>query len=410
MLDRIVVINDVSTAKGGATGLALASIRGFRAMGHPVTLLTGDSGDNEDLRADGVEVMALGQARLLSSPLHKAAITGLYNSAAERMVTRWIEQYDTPKTVYHLHGWAQILSPSIFHALRPVMRRVTLSAHDFFLVCPNGAYSFLKTGEICALTPQSIGCIGASCDRSNYANKLWRVGRQAVRRLTLPLRADAPSVLMIHERMRPHLERGGAPGAALSTLPNPVTPFVNYRVEAEANREFLFIGRLEHGKGPDLACAAAAEAGVPLRVIGDGPMEDSLKREFPDVAFSGRLTHGAITPFVRQARALVMPSRYPEPYGLVAAEALWSGVPVIAADTAFMAPDIVERGAGAACTPRNLAAFSAVLRRFAGDDQAVLRMSLAAFNSTRDLGSTMDGWLAALISHYRVQVGRTATV
>ena len=408
MLDRIVVINDVSVAKGGATGLALASIRGFRAMGHAVTLLTGDSGGNEDLKADGVEVVALGQTRLLSSPVHKAAIAGLYNRSAETMVGRWVGQFDTPNTVYHVHGWAQILSPSIFHALRPVVRRVTLSAHDFFLVCPNGAYSFLKTGGVCSLTPQSISCIAASCDRSSYVNKLWRVGRQAVRRLTLPLSADAPSVLMIHERMRPHLERGGAPNAALSTLLNPVTPFVNERVKAESNQDFLFIGRLEHGKGPDLVCAAAAAAGVSLRIIGDGPMEHMLKAGFPNVAFSGRLTHDAIVPLVRRARALVMPSRYPEPYGLVAAEALWSGVPVIAADTAFMAPDIVERGAGAACTPRDLAAFANVLRRFADDDEAVLRMSLAAFSATRDLGSTMDGWLLALIDHYRARVAPTA--
>src|SRR5271155_135301 len=118
MLERIVVINDVSAAKGGATGLAITSICGFRAMGHPVTLLTGDDGANDALTNDGVEIVSLGQAGLKSSPLHKAAISGLYNHEARRMVSRWIERFDTPNTVYHVHGWAQILSPSIFRALR----------------------------------------------------------------------------------------------------------------------------------------------------------------------------------------------------------------------------------------------------------------------------------------------------
>jgi glycosyltransferase involved in cell wall biosynthesis len=209
---------------------------------------------------------------------------------------------------------------------------------------------------------------------------------------------------MIHKRMRPYLERGGVPAEALSTLPNPVTPFLDRRVEAEANREFLFIGRLEHGKGPDLACAAAARAGVTLRIIGDGPMEDSLRRQYPDVLFSGRLNHDAIGTHVAHARALVMPSRYPEPYGLVAAEALWSGIPVIASDTAFMTPDIIERGAGAACVPRDCESFAQVLGRFASDDALLGRMSWAAYNATRDLGSTMDGWLDALIRHYAARI------
>lgn len=407
MIRRIVVINDSSVAKGGATGLALASALAFRRQGIPVTLLTGDQGANAELAQAGVEVVALGQDRLMASPMHQVFFSALYNRAAKEMVSSWIAANDAPGTVYHLHGWAQILSPAVFHALKPVADRLVLSAHDFFLVCPNGAQAFLRSGAVCSLKPMSAACIGSNCDRRSYAHKLWRVARQAVRQSVFDLKRHAPPVLAIHESMRAYLVRGGMPNEAVQTLPNPVRPFLTERARAEENREFLFIGRLEDGKGPDLAAAAAARAGVSLRIIGDGPMRSRLERDYPNAIFAGRKSWEEIGPLARQARALVMPSRYPEPYGLVAAEALWSGLPVIAAQTAFLAPDIVAAGAGLACDPRDEGALAAAMLRLM-DDGVARVMSACAFESTRSIGLSPDAWIEGLLQAYRNRLGISA--
>jgi glycosyltransferase involved in cell wall biosynthesis len=404
MIGRIVVVNDSSLAKGGATGLSLASALAFRKRGLAVTLLTGDGGQNPELAEAGIEVVALGQERLMSSPMHKVLFSALYNRPAKDMVADWIARNDTPQTVYHLHGWAQILSPSVFQALKPVSDRLVLSAHDFFLVCPNGAYAFLNSGALCPLTPMSAACVRSNCDRRSYAHKLWRVARQAVRQSLFDFQRQAPPVLAIHEAMRPFLVRGGIPDSAVRTVPNPVRPFLTERVEAERNREFLFIGRLEDGKGPDLAAAAARRAGVPLRIIGDGPMRERLEREYPELIFSGRRSFEEIGPLAAQARALVMPSRYPEPYGLVAAEALWSGLPVVAADTAFLAPDIVAAGAGLSAPPRNEQALADAMAQLK-DDGVARAMSIAAFERTRGIGLSPDAWTSALLAAYEERLG-----
>jgi glycosyltransferase involved in cell wall biosynthesis len=399
MIRRVVIVNDSSVAKGGATGLALLSALAFRGRGFAVTLLTGDTGQNAELAAAGVEIVALGQERMASAPLQKTFFTALYNGAAKGMISDWIRANDAPGTVYHLHGWAQILSPAAFHALRPVADRLVLSAHDFFLVCPNGAQAMLKTGAVCGRTPMSAGCLAANCDRRSYGHKLWRVARQAVRQSVFDLERQAPPVLAIHAAMQPSLVRGGLPDACVKVLPNPVRPFLSERAPAESNREFLFIGRLEDGKGPDLAAAAARQAGVTLRIIGDGPMRPKLERDYPEVIFSGRRHWDEIGPLARRARALLMPSRYPEPYGLVAAEALWSGLPVIAAETAFLAPDIVAAGAGLACDPRDTPALGAAIRRLMDDDVA-RAMSVNAFENTTRIGLTEEAWVSALLAAY----------
>ena len=399
MIDRIVILNDIARPMGGATALALLSAQLFRARGLPVTFIAGDAGENAELSAAGVEIVALGQVRLEATGFATALVGGLFNRAAAAMITHWIESHDTPGTVYHLHGWAQILSPSVFKALKPVEDRLVLSAHDFFLTCPNGSQSFLKTGAVCALTPMTPACVTADCDRRHYAHKMWRVARQAVQRRYYD-RRQSPPVLVIHEAMRAFLMRADVPSDRIVTMPNPVTAWVDERIAAEDNDEVLFVGRLEATKGPDLAARACRAAGVKLRLIGDGAMRPQLAADFPEVQFMGRCDASEIAHHARRARLLVMPSRYPEPFGLVAVEALWSGLPVIATDTAFLAHDIVAAGAGLAMNPRDTADFAGAIRSLFDDDAHCRRASVAAYQDTRDVALSPETWAERLLDQY----------
>lgn len=403
MIDRIVVIHDFCDPKGGATLLAVAAAVGLRERGYPVTFLTGDMGDNPALAAHGVDIVALGEGPAREARASSVFAKALYNHAAERFVRRWISANDTPGTIYHLNNWGQILSPSIFRALNKVRDRLLLSAHDFFHVCPNGSFSFLKSGELCGLTPMSGACVKADCDRKNYGFKLWRVARQAVRNVLFDTASPVP-VLAIHERMRPLFVRGGVPNEWVRTLPNPVNPFLPARINAEDNGELLFVGRMEATKGPDLAAAAARRAGVKIRFVGNGVMRDQLERDYPEMIFHGHVPRDRIADLLGNVRALVMPSRYAEPYGLVAVEALWSGLPVIIADTAFLAPDIVAAGAGVACRSQDPDALEAAIREVFEDREWARRMSIAAYEGTRMLGNTPDAWIDALLALFRARI------
>lgn len=400
-IDRIVVINDLSHAMGGASALAVGSARRFAERGYPVSLLSGDAPDPA-LADAGIVVTGLGQARLLGRG--GALLDGLWNRAAARMVARWIAGNDTPRTVYHLHGWSQILSPSIFAALAPVRSRLVISAHDFFLACPNGAFTNFSSGTPCPHTALSRACLAEPCDRRGQAHKLWRVARHALQRSAYQPRSSPP-VLAIHAAMRPMLARAGIPAAAIHALPNPVTPFSHTRIAAECNDEVLFVGRIEATKGADLALAAARRACVPIVLVGDGADRARLAAEYPEAHFAGRLPPEAIGALAASARVLVMPSRYPEPYGLVAMEAALAGLPVILPPSALLAPDLVATGAGIAVDPRDTAAFSAVLSALAADDAKVEAMSRAAFSATRHLALSPEEWIDRLLAHYGARLG-----
>jgi len=397
MIDRIVVINDLARPMGGASLLAVQSARQFAERGYPVTMISGDDGPAEPLA--GVDHVSAGHERLLGADLAVAAVRGLYNGAARRLVAQWIERKDTPGTVYHVHGWSQILSPALFGALAPVRSRTVMTAHDFFLTCPNGAFYDYVAAEPCARKPMSMACIAARCDRRHHVHKVWRTARQAMQ-TRLFAGGDVPVQLLIHAGMRSYFERSGLGDDDMVVLPNPVTAYCPSRVRAEANRDVLFVGRMEATKGVDLAAEACRRAGARLVAVGDGALLETLRAQYPEMAFVGRLSQAEIAPLAERARLLVMPSRHMEPFGLTVVEALWSGLPVLTAHHALIAEDIQRTGAGVPVDCLDAEGFAAEIAALLRDDARVRRMSLAAFEGTRHLALEPGTWIDALLAVY----------
>lgn len=399
-VERVVIVNDASTAWGGATGLALLSAQLLTARGIPVTFVAGDQGDGDVLAALGVDVVAVGGRGLVNEPRLRAATRGIYNTTARDQLADWIRDHDGPGVVYHLHGWSKILSPAIFDALKPVARRTVIHAHDFFLACPNGGFMDYRQNTPCARTPLAFECLKTNCDKRSYGQKLWRVGRQG---MLSPRLIGVPwsRIVMIHGRMAPYLERAGLDPALLAELPNPTEPICRDRVPVEGNGDFLFIGRVEPEKGIEDAIAAAQLAGIRLRVVGEGPLRVPLAERHPDVDFLGWKSRDEMAGILAGARALIMPSRYPEPYGLVAAEAARSGLPVILAETAFLGPDFVRLGIGLCCDcrdPDELAAAIIQIRDMAPD--RIREMSLRARRDADLVSTTPEAWIDGLLDHY----------
>ncbi|MBY6089569.1 glycosyltransferase family 4 protein [Maritimibacter alkaliphilus] len=398
---RIVILNDSSVAKGGATGLAVWSAKLLDAAGCDVTYLAGDDGKAPSLEGTGVTCIGLGGARLMEAGRLTALTKGLHNAPAQRALADYIAKTDTPDTVYHLHGWAQIFSPAVFGALRPVAPRVVIHAHDYFLACPNGAHYDYRNMRNCDRIQLSGSCLLANCDKRNAVQKGWRVLRQVNLMRLLDKTAPWGAIALIHPGLREVMEQAGYPSEMLRVVRNPAAPLTPERIRVEENDQIVFIGRLTEEKGvPELAQVCDAHD-LPLTLIGDGPLREKIAARYPQFTMPGWVAHDQIGQHLTRARMLVMPSRAPEPFGLVAAEASASGLPVVIPDLALLAGEIDRRGLGLTYHRTDGSMLAAALKKLSTMPAEEIReMSLRCTDPENAIAMTPEAWTQALLDLY----------
>ena len=400
MLRHAVIISDLSVERDGPTTIALAGVRTLRKNGIDVTYVCGDNGANAELREMGVRVVPVGGQELAAARPLNAAFAGLYNTKAARTLRNVVNETDGDGVVYHLHNWSKILSPSVFGVLNKVSDRLFISTHDFFLACPNGGYFDFQRKSTCERRPLSFSCLATNCDRRSYTEKIWRTARALTRRSLIDLSAGTPTILAVHEGMISHLVRGGISRDAIQVLRNPVIPWSDTRVAAENNRRFVFVGRLEHDKGIDLLAKAAREARIQLRVVGDGPQRSNLMQLHPEVELMGWRSREQLAEIAQTARTVVLPTASRETFGLVAFEAITSGIPVIVSKFATTSEEIAQNRLGFSCDPYDHGELVGLLKQMAGDDDRLHQMSQACWRARDSIALSSQLWEERLIGIY----------
>lgn len=141
-----------------------------------------------------------------------------------------------------------------------------------------------------------------------------------------------------------------------------------------------FIGRLSEVKGPHTAIDVAGRAGIAIRIAGrihgddtdpgfaDRELAPRLMRRH--VRYLGPVGPGRKARLLRNARALLLPLAWEEPFGLVMVEAMLAGCPVVAFPRGS-APELVEPGV------------TGFLPRDAGEMVEVVRTRLDGFDRER---------------------------
>jgi glycosyltransferase involved in cell wall biosynthesis len=136
----------------------------------------------------------------------------------------------------------------------------------------------------------------------------------------------------------------------LATVPHGV-PTTQYRMQESKGGYLAFLGRLSPEKGPEVAIRLAIQAGLPLKIAAK---VDSVDRAYFEAKVRPLLDHRLIefvgeigdeqkAEFLGNARALLFPIAWPEPFGLVMIEAMACGTPVIAYDCGAV-PEVIEDG------------------------------------------------------------------
>jgi glycogen(starch) synthase len=237
--------------------------------------------------------------------------------------------------VVHVAGPA--LAPLI---LSPLARRpFVVEHHGFHTICPNGQLLIEPAGVPCPghfMAGRQMECLRCNSNQGWAATyKLWLL--TFVRRfLCSQAAANITPTQWLGDLLQlpravpvPH---GLEAGEAVSrTAPIPSMPVI------------AFLGRLVTTKGVRVLLEAARilreqNRSFELLIMGDGPERESLEQFAHDlqidayVCFAGRLNETELEASLSRASAVVIPSLGGEVFGLVVAENMLRGLPIVASD------------------------------------------------------------------------------
>lgn len=377
----IVLAVDHGSVTGGQSRVAIESALGLAAAGARVVFFCAAGPVDDRLAQAGVETICLGQHDILSHPSRAgAAVQGLWNREAERRLAELIARLPRRNTIIHVHGWAKALSPAIARPIHASRLPAVYTMHEYFLHCPNGGFYNYVSQDLCALEPMSLACWGTNCDSRHYSFKLWRNARQLVATHAARLGACFNEIVLISNMQERLLAEHLPKNARLHRVCNPIDIEPLGLKSEPAGGDIIYVGRLSPEKGVELFARAAAQAGMAATFIGDGPLAESLRRDFPSARLLGWRSPEFVRVAMREARALVFPSLWRETQGMTAIEAKALGTPVIVSDVTAACEHVVDDESGLWFRSGDVGALAQALLRMK-DDALTRRLSHEAYRS-----------------------------
>ncbi|MFI4977185.1 MAG: glycosyltransferase family 4 protein [Solirubrobacterales bacterium] len=304
----------------------------------------------------------------------------------------------TPPSVIHLH---QFDDPDVVAFMR-MCAPVVISAHGY-TACTSGVHYF-RPGQECTRS-HGLGCVpnllARGCAHSRDPRSLPSSYGQASQGLEALRIADL--AISYSSAIDRHLSTNGL--ARRRVIPLFTTMVPETGSGHQTRRRVVFAGRIVAPKGVGVLIRAARTVDAEFVICGDGWRLDAMRRlarrlgVSERVSFKGWLGAEELAHELAEASVVVIPSVWPEPFGLVGIEALASGRPVIASLTGGIGDWLQDGVSGVSVTPGDVPELARALNEVLADPVRQAKMGDAGREMVNARFST-ERHVAALVEAY----------
>ena len=330
---------------GGAAKVVFDLAHKMAEIGNNVSVITTSTKNNQKMYLDGrIKIYQIYAPNLYwiydkDNQLNYKKIffqlIDIWNPFVKKKV-KLIIQNESPDIV-HVHK-LRGLSPSVWNAAKDSgIRKIIHTCHDYELISPQGAL---------------VGRIGKLSLQKSFPINIY----QEIRSKNSNHVSDAlaPSKFILQK----HLDFRFFSKAKINVIPNShgythnqIREFKFIKFFRSQELRLLFIGRLVQEKGIEILCDVVSNLCLQghkifLDVIGSGEFETVLKekKSYKDrIFFHGSHFGQRKIDYLKSCDVLVVPSNWPESFGIVITEPFAFGKPVIALNIGAI-PEIVKEG------------------------------------------------------------------
>jgi glycosyltransferase involved in cell wall biosynthesis len=268
-----------------------------------------------------------------------AAASAFYAPEAIKAFKKVLDSFKPD--VVHTYDVFPLISPWIYSICAKRNIATIMTADDYFLTCPNRNH--FRDGHICTecLGGREFNAVVHNC-RQNLPESLTVSLYTMMLRLTRLVRRDLTRLIVSSEFTREWMaQHSGIDSSRIDLVTHwvdiPETP-----ADPGVGKYMAFAGRFVPEKGIDTFLEAARICKLPFKLSRNQKffVNVDLPPEAEVVVTTGRKD---LEEFYRSARALIMPPIWFETFGLVGAESMSHGIPVIGSNLGAVA-NIIEDG------------------------------------------------------------------
>lgn len=302
--------------------------------------------ERELLRRNGIEVVEFERHNDtlddgLSGSL-RAALSNVWSADARRDLASVLRQHRPH--LAHFHNTFPQISAAAYSACVAAGVPVVQTLHNFRMFCANGLLN--RDGRPCesCITGGVLPGIVHGCYRDS---RLATAGMSLAALVHRTLRTHAHHVdrfIALTEFARTKFIAAGVPAERIGVRGNSLA--TDPGAGNGAGGYALFVGRLTPEKGvATLIDAWQDYPGLELRIVGDGPLDATLRARAAGraIRFVGRQPRGEVAKLMGEAAMVIIPSECYEGFPRVFVEALAAGTPVIVSRLGGLA-ELVREG------------------------------------------------------------------
>lgn len=272
----------------------------------------------------------------------------------------------------------------------PTVRMV----HDHDLVCLRRHKYFPLTGRICDRPAGSACYLNLCCVQRAAPGSILPIALKGLGEVKAAIRANREvRRLMVGSRwMERELVMNGLDPVRVAIVP-PIPAALAEAQPVPPSRapEVLFVGQVIRGKGVDLLLRALT--GVPgdwhATIVGTGNHLEACRSLAAElklaerVTFAGWVPHQDLESYYGRAAVCVVPSRWPEPFGMVGVEAMARARPVVGFAVGGI-PDWLDDGVTGLLAPEaDTGTLGAAIASLLGDRERAAALGAAGLARVR---------------------------
>lgn len=333
----VLVIHNRYQQSGGEDAVVRAEVEQLRARGHCVI----------EYMRDNTEISGYGRARTAALALRAIWSSDTYATLRD-LIRR--ERPD----IAHIHNFFPLVSPAAHYACKASGIPVVQTLHNYRLVCP--AATLFSGRERCRQCGRGFRRgIWRGCYRRSRVQTAALAAMLAAHRISGTWQHCVDAFLVPSQFCRDYFVTAGLPASKVHVYANSLAHDPGPR--NTAGDYALFVGRLSPEKGVlELVRAWQQIPDVPLLLAGDGPLRGQLEQAAKSchrVELLGQLSPAQTIARMKEARFVIFPSRWYEPFGMGLLEAAACGVPAIASRIGAIAELVADGETGLLFDPDN---------------------------------------------------------